>query len=141
MRGSCELIAMDVLVVTSGGVGSWNTLSAPNTTDSPVQSLFFKHEGFFGAIGSLVRTERQRSNSCAESPLWSENSEPCDRPPDKELGSQAPQSALREELSALKLGGLSKRAIAAGVDSDALEMAQDVEDKSAIIELIVQTTR
>lgn len=55
--------------------------------------------------------------------------------------SEAQQSALREELSALKLGGLSKRAIAAGVDSDALEVAQDLGDKSAIIELIVQTTR
>ena len=63
---------------------------------------------------------------------------PEDTFPPVSSGTQAQQSALREELSALKLGGLSKRAIAAGVDSDALEMAQDLGDKSAIIELIVQ---
>ena len=66
---------------------------------------------------------------------------PEDTFPPVSSGTQAQQSALREELSALKLGGLSKRAIAAGVDSDALEMAQDLGDKSAIIELIIQTTR
>ena len=48
---------------------------------------------------------------------------------------------VRKEISTLKLLGLTKRAIAAGVDSDALEMALDVGDKSAIIELIVQTIR
>ena len=60
--------------------------------------------------------------------------------PSVSRGTQAQQSALREELSALKLGGLSKRAIAAGVDSDALEMAQNAGDMSAIIELVVVQT-
>ena len=48
--------------------------------------------------------------------------------------------ALRAELAALKVGGLNRRAIAAGVDADALEMAQNEGDKPGIIELIVQAS-
>eukprot|EP01047_Picozoa_sp_COSAG01_P073465 COSAG01_NODE_11991_length_1820_cov_281.757118_2_plen_470_part_01 len=48
-----------------------------------------------------------------------------------------PAEELRAELRALKLGALSKRAAAAGVDADAIEAALDDADKAAIIELIV----
>ena len=48
-----------------------------------------------------------------------------------------PVQELRSELSALKLGALSKRAVAAGVDADALAAAQDEGDTAAIIALIV----
>jgi hypothetical protein len=48
-----------------------------------------------------------------------------------------PAQELRSELSALKLGALSKRAGAAGVDADALAAAQDEGDTAAIIALIV----
>merc|ERR1740117_1519081 len=50
-------------------------------------------------------------------------------------------SVLRAELSALKLGGLNRRAVAANVDPDALEMAQDNGDKAAIIELVLQSNK
>merc|ERR1712166_28813 len=49
-------------------------------------------------------------------------------------------SVLRAELSALKLGGLNRRAVAANVDPNALEMAQDKGDKAAIIELVLQSS-
>ena len=45
--------------------------------------------------------------------------------------------ALRTELSELKLGGLSKRAVAVGVDVNDLEAAQDEGDKGAIVEMIL----
>jgi hypothetical protein len=48
-----------------------------------------------------------------------------------------PAEELRAELLPLKLGALSKRAAAAGVDADALEAAVDEGDTAAIIELIV----
>eukprot|EP01047_Picozoa_sp_COSAG01_P078873 COSAG01_NODE_14741_length_1414_cov_12.485562_1_plen_269_part_00 len=51
-----------------------------------------------------------------------------------------PVEELRAELRTLKLGALSKRAVAAGVEGDALEAAQDDGDKAAIIELIVART-
>ena len=51
-----------------------------------------------------------------------------------------PAEELRAELRALKLGALSKRAAAAGVDADAIEAALDDADKAAIIELIVAQT-
>lgn len=56
------------------------------------------------------------------------------------IGLQA--GPLRAELQALKLGGLSSRAVAAGVDPALLEEAQDDGDdpKTAIIDLIVQQT-
>eukprot|EP00656_Telonema_subtile_P009995 TRINITY_DN14761_c0_g1_i2.p1 TRINITY_DN14761_c0_g1~~TRINITY_DN14761_c0_g1_i2.p1 ORF type:complete len:457 (+),score=116.98 TRINITY_DN14761_c0_g1_i2:145-1515(+) len=47
---------------------SWNSLGAPNTSDEPVEPVFFKHEGFFGAVGSFVQTERERSHSLYEEP-------------------------------------------------------------------------
>merc|ERR1712166_50946 len=50
-------------------------------------------------------------------------------------------SVLRAELSALKLGGLNRRAVAANVDPDALEMAHDKGDKAAIIELVLQSNK
>eukprot|EP01043_Picozoa_sp_COSAG02_P022650 COSAG02_NODE_1184_length_14008_cov_44.301963_1_plen_678_part_00 len=51
----------------------------------------------------------------------------------------APSEALRGELSKLKLGALSRRAVASGVDADALEAAQDADTpKVAVIELIVR---
>merc|ERR1712195_430231 len=49
-------------------------------------------------------------------------------------------SVLRAELSALKVGGLNRRAVAANVDPNALEMAQDKGDKAAIIELVLQSS-
>ena len=50
-----------------------------------------------------------------------------------------PSEALRGELSKLKLGALSRRAVAVGVNVDALEAAQDEDaPKSAVIELIVR---
>eukprot|EP01049_Picozoa_sp_SAG25_P015220 SAG25_NODE_3008_length_1270_cov_2.114432_1_plen_253_part_10 len=51
-----------------------------------------------------------------------------------------PAEELRAELRPLKLGSLSKRAIAAGVDQDALEAAFNDLDSAAIIELIVAKT-
>jgi hypothetical protein len=51
-----------------------------------------------------------------------------------------PVEELRAELRTLKLGALSKRAVAAGVEGDALEAAQDDGDKAAIIELIAART-
>eukprot|EP01049_Picozoa_sp_SAG25_P003863 SAG25_NODE_233_length_11359_cov_14.674600_1_plen_65_part_00 len=41
-------------------------------------------------------------------------------------------AALTAELGALKMGALSRRAVAAGVDEDALEAAQDEGDKVAL---------
>ena len=50
-----------------------------------------------------------------------------------------PTETLRGELSKLKLGALSRRAVAAGVDADALEVAQDGDaPKAAVIELIIR---
>ena len=49
-------------------------------------------------------------------------------------------SVLRAEPSALKLGGLSRRAVAANMDPNALEMAQDKGAKTAIIELVLQSS-
>ena len=50
-----------------------------------------------------------------------------------------PTETLRGELSKLKLGALSRRAVAAGVDADALEVAQDGDaPKAAVTELIIR---
>jgi len=49
---------------------SWNSLGAPNTSDEPVLPVFFKHEGFFGAVGSFVETERVRSMSMVGTPTF-----------------------------------------------------------------------
>eukprot|EP01047_Picozoa_sp_COSAG01_P120848 COSAG01_NODE_49608_length_370_cov_11.937269_1_plen_56_part_01 len=46
-------------------------------------------------------------------------------------------AALAAELGALKMGALSRRATAVGVDEDALEAAVDDADKAALIALIV----
>ena len=54
--------------------------------------------------------------------------------------SRAP--ALRSELSALKVGELRKRALEAGVSSDAVEAVYDSDDpKAALIELLVVEER
>eukprot|EP01047_Picozoa_sp_COSAG01_P044025 COSAG01_NODE_3950_length_5502_cov_2.057561_1_plen_979_part_00 len=52
----------------------------------------------------------------------------------------AAAAALAAELGALKIGALSKHAVAAGVDGDALEAAQDEGDLAGIIALIVAQT-
>eukprot|EP01046_Picozoa_sp_COSAG06_P051072 COSAG06_NODE_8250_length_2223_cov_5.708098_1_plen_700_part_10 len=50
----------------------------------------------------------------------------------------APAAELRRELVQLKIGALSRRALAEGVESDALDVAEDSADpKAAIIELLV----
>ena len=61
-----------------------------------------------------------------------------------QLSSQAPGSTekqLIQELTELKIGALSRRAMAAGVDADALDLAEESADpRGAIIDLMLQAT-
>ena len=58
--------------------------------------------------------------------------------PEPEPEGAKPAAALRTELEALKLGALNKRAMAEGVEDDAIEAAMDSDDpKQALVSALL----
>ena len=83
----------------------------------------------------------------------SEPESECVAEPESELADQHPDAGgqlaedlnreqlLRKELNGLKLGAINKRAMAEGVDDDAIEAAMDSDDpRAALIDALVRNS-